>query len=54
MKNLVHTIASVCLLVWLIGVFSFDQRGAFHLFLGVAIVAAASRFYMEKRIVKKK
>jgi hypothetical protein len=49
MKNLIHTIASCCFLIWLVGFFAYDQNGLFHIFIICAVIAAVTRYLMHKK-----
>jgi uncharacterized membrane protein len=53
MKNLIHTIASLCMLIWLIGFFNYDLSGQFHFFFFIALAAAITRLAMEKQFNRK-
>ena len=54
MKNVVHTIASFSVVIWLTGYLAYDMGGWFHYFLLAAVVSGAARIFMEKkRFVKK-
>lgn len=47
-KNLVHTVASLSIVVWMTGYLVYNTGGSFHYFLLTAIVAAIARVFMEK------
>jgi hypothetical protein len=48
MKNLVHSVALICFIIWATGYLGYGQGGRFHLFLAVAIATAFVRMLMEK------
>jgi hypothetical protein len=52
-KNLVHTVASVSIVIWLIGVLVYDMSATFHYFLLTAVIAGIARGFMEKGHVTK-
>lgn len=52
MKDLIHTISFVSLLIWLVGYFKCDLNGGVHVFLIIALITAIVRFFMEKALFK--
>jgi hypothetical protein len=48
MKNVIHTIASFCFVIWLTGVLLYKVNNMFHLFLLVAGCAALILFLMSR------
>ena len=55
MKDVVHTIASLSLVIWLIGYLAYDSASTFNIWLLAAIAAAAIRIWAFKpKQIKKK
>jgi hypothetical protein len=52
MKDLIHTISFVSLLIWLVGYFKCELDGGVHVFLVIALITAIVRFFMEKELFK--
>jgi hypothetical protein len=53
LKDIIHTIASVSLVVWLVGYFGYGMTGLFHMFLLTAVIAALVRYLIEPRLKRK-
>ena len=53
LKNIIHSVASICFLIWLVGFFRYGMNGHFHFFIIIAVAAALGRFFMEKQVYKK-
>ncbi|HEY0653295.1 MAG TPA: hypothetical protein VGD65_09210 [Chryseosolibacter sp.] len=54
MKNILHTVSSVCLVIWLIGFVGYEVVPQFHLLLLAGVIAAIISVRMPKKPLKLK
>lgn len=52
MKNILHTVSSVCLVIWLIGFVGYEVVPQFHLLLLAGVIAAIISVRMPKKRLK--
>lgn len=52
MKNLLHTLASFCFVIWLVGLLAYDITPVFHFILLAGLAAAIVSIKMQKKTIR--